>query len=102
LVGVGVSGLALGLREESASAFNRECPAAPTGSLSPVCQSRIDTGSTLSSVMISGFIVGGAATVAAVVLFVAAPRSRGVETPARAWVCGPQLVPAGAGCTGQF
>ncbi|TAK29773.1 MAG: hypothetical protein EPO40_09440 [Myxococcaceae bacterium] len=101
-VGVGVGGLALGLREESASAFNRECPAGPPGSLSAVCQSRIDTGSTLSSVMLSGFIVGGAATVAAVVLFVAAPPSRGVETPARAWVCGPQLVPVGAGCTGQF
>ncbi|MBK8696949.1 MAG: hypothetical protein IPN17_32980 [Deltaproteobacteria bacterium] len=97
-----MGGLALGLREESASAFNRECPAGPTGSLSAVCQSRIDTGSTLSSVMISGFIVGGAATIAAVVLLVAAPPSRGVEAPARAWVCGPQLVPAGAGCTGQF
>lgn len=102
VVGVGVGGLALGLREESASAFNRECPAGPTGTLSAVCQSRIDTGSTLSSVMLSGFIVGGAATLAAVVLFVAAPPSRGVAAPARAWVCGPQLVPAGAGCTGQF
>lgn len=102
VVGVGVGGLALGLREESASAFNRECPAGPTGSLSAVCQSRIDTGSTLSSVMISGFIVGGAATIAAVVLLVAAPPSRGAEAPARAWVCGPQLVPAGASCTGQF
>lgn len=102
VAGVGVGAVALGLREESASTFNQECPLGPTNSLSAECLSRYDAGGTLSSVALGGFLVGGVAAVAAVVLFVVAPSSRGPEATTRAWVCGPQLVTRGAACVGRF
>ncbi len=99
-VGLGVGVLGLVLRNSSASTFNNDprCGAEVLGSGPSSCQDDFNTGQTMQTVSIAGFVAGGVLAAVGVSLFAVAPRERQVV----AFRCGGGPGTFGIRCGAEF